>query len=104
MAKTLKQEIEELTKKSAGLSPKDANANIEKYSADLARAIKDFILKQEFRIDSESFQVDIDSFETNGRIVNNLETDTLYKPLQPIFRFLRRMSRDTIFSEFFENV
>ena len=61
-------------------------------------------LKQEFRIDAGSFPVDIDSFETNGKIVTDIETNTLYKPFEPILKFLRRMSMDTPFAEFFQNV
>ena len=69
---TLKKSIEEAFKKSAGMAPTDSNPNIEKLSEDLSVAIKDWLLKQEFRIDEMEVPLNVEKIETNGEIKNTV--------------------------------
>ena len=86
---TLKKSIEEAFKKSAGMAPTDSNPNIEKLSEDLSVAIKDWLLKQEFRIDEMEVPLNVEKIETNGEIKNTVAPETLMGPYAPVIKFLK---------------
>tara|TARA_B100000073_G_C23634783_1_gene534136 strand:+ start:72 stop:611 length:540 start_codon:yes stop_codon:yes gene_type:complete len=86
---TLKESIEQAFKKSAGMLPTDNNPNIEQLSTDLAKAVQDWLLKQEFRIDEMEIPLDVEKITTNGPIKNNVAPETLMGPYGPVIKFLK---------------
>lgn len=86
---TLKKSIEEAFKKSAGMAPTDTNPNIERLSKDLSVAIKDWVVKQEFRIDELEIPLNVEKITTNGPIKNNVAPETLMGPYAPVIKFLK---------------
>lgn len=89
---SLKKDLENAFKKTAGIPENEPNPNIEELAENLADSIANFTLKQTVRIDKFEVPLNVEKIETNGPIKGNVAPDTLFGPYAPVVKTLKDIS------------
>ena len=87
----LKTDISKAFKKSGGRPTSEPNPNIDMLSADLEKAIEQFILKQEFRVVKLKSEMDVENIKTSGDISVDVAPETLLGPHGPVLKFIKKI-------------
>ena len=72
------------------MEEKDSNENIENLSDELATAVQDYLLKQEFRVVKLTSDMDVDEIRTTADIDCDVAPETLMGPYSPMVSFIKR--------------
>ena len=67
-------------------------SNIDEYADDLSDAIKNFIIRQEFRVVKLESDIDVEHIRTTDNLSIDVKPDTLFGPYSPLIALLKKLA------------
>ena len=67
-------------------------SNINEYADDLSNAIKNFVIRQEFRVVKLESDIDVEHIRTTDNLSVDVKPDTLLGPYSPLISLLKKLA------------